>query len=56
MKEDDQLFLDPAEWQLEKEQRTIVARLRRLTPIVVSLAVASTTLLGAIAGLWFYRA
>jgi hypothetical protein len=55
MKEDDQLFLDPAEWQLEREQRTILTQLGRLTPFVVGLSIASTALLALIAGVWIYR-
>ena len=55
MKEEDQLFLDPAEWQLEREQQVILTRLGRLTPFVVGLAIASTALLALIAGLWIYR-
>ena len=55
MKEEDQLFLDPAEWQLEREQRTILTQLSRLTPLVSALAVVSMTLLVLIAGIWIYR-
>src|SRR4030081_1205316 len=50
MKEEDQLFLDPAEWQLEREQRAILTQLGRLTPVVKGLAVLSTALLVLIAG------
>ena len=55
MKEEDQLFLDPAEWQLEREQRGILTQLRKLTPLIRTLAVASATLLALIAGIWIYR-
>jgi hypothetical protein len=55
MKEEDQLFLDPAEWQLEREQRAILTRLGRLTPYVSGLAVVSTALLVLIAGVWLYQ-
>ena len=55
MKEDDQLFLDPAEWQLEREQRSILMQLGRLTPFIKGLAAVSIALLVVIAGVWIYR-
>jgi hypothetical protein len=55
MKEEDGLFLDPAEWQLEREQRAIQTQLGRLTPFVKGLTVVSTALLFLIAGVWIYR-
>lgn len=55
MKEEDQLFLDPAEWQLEREQQAILTHLGRLTPFVKGLAVASTALLVLIGIVWLYR-
>ena len=55
MKEEDGLFLDPAEWQLEREQRAILTQLGRLTPFIKGLAVVSTALLVSIAGVWLYR-
>jgi hypothetical protein len=55
MKEEDQLFLDPAEWQLEREQRAILTQLGRLTPVVKGLAVLSTVLLALIAAVWIYQ-
>jgi len=55
MKEEDQLFLDPAEWQLEREQRAILTQLSRLTPLLKGLTVVSTALLVLIAGVWIYR-
>lgn len=41
MKEDDQLFLDPAESNLEEEQTEIVNKLNHLAPVVKGLALAS---------------
>jgi hypothetical protein len=41
MKEDDQLFLDDAEKQLEQEQKDILTRLNRLHPYVRGLGIAS---------------
>ena len=54
MKEEDLLFLDPAEWQLEREQRLILSKLRRLTPYVKGLAVLSGALLAIIVGILIY--
>jgi len=55
MKEDDQLFLDPAESSLEAEQRAILMKLDRLAPYTKGLSVASGALLLAILGVWIYR-
>jgi hypothetical protein len=55
MKEEDQLFLDPAEWQLEREQRAILTQLTKLSPFLKGLTVASTALLVLIAGVWIYH-
>jgi hypothetical protein len=55
MKEEDQLFLDPAEWHLEREQRAILTQLHKLTPLIRRLAVVSAVLLALIAGIWIYR-
>ena len=41
MKEDDQLFLDPAESKLEAEQRELLTKLARLRPYIKGLSVAS---------------
>jgi hypothetical protein len=55
MKEEDQLFLDPAEGHLEREQQVILGRLGRLTPFLKGLAAMSTALLALIAGVWIYQ-
>ena len=55
MKEEDQLFLDPAEWQFEREQRAILTQLHKLTPFIRILAVVSAALLALIVGIWIYR-
>jgi len=55
MKEDDQLFLDSAESNLEKEQQEVRARLARLTPYTKILGATSGVLLVAIAGIWLYE-
>ena len=54
MKEDDQIFLDPAEASLENEQREIVKRIQRLSPYVKGFGVASAASLVTIAGLYTY--
>jgi hypothetical protein len=55
MKEEDQLFLDPAERHLEREQQAILTQLHKLTPFIRTLAVVSAALLVSIAGIWIYR-
>jgi uncharacterized membrane-anchored protein YhcB (DUF1043 family) len=55
MKEEDQLFLDAAQANLEKEQQEVRSRLARLAPYTTALAAASGVLLIACAGLWVYE-
>jgi hypothetical protein len=55
MKEEDQLFLDSAQSNLEKEQLEVRARLARLTPYAAILGVTSGLLLAVTAGLWVYQ-
>ncbi len=55
MKEDDQLFLDSAQSNLEKEQQEVRTRLRQITPYTTVLGVTSGVLLVASAGLWVYE-
>ena len=54
MKEEDEIFLDPAEASLENEQREIVKRIQRLSPYVKGFGLASAASLVAIAGLYTY--
>ncbi|HUI79586.1 MAG TPA: hypothetical protein VLY24_16790 [Bryobacteraceae bacterium] len=54
MKEDDQLFLNPAASNLEKEQEQVRTRLARLTPYTKILGATSGVLLMATAGMWVY--
>jgi hypothetical protein len=56
MKEDDQLFLDKAEAQFEKEQHEILKRLDQITPYLKGLGIASGGLLAAMIGLVIYNA
>ncbi|MBV8731560.1 MAG: hypothetical protein JO336_17275 [Acidobacteriia bacterium] len=55
MKEDDQLFLDPSQSNLEKEQQEVRKRLDRITPYTAILGVTSGVLLIASAGFWVYE-
>ena len=55
MREDDQLFLNRAEAQLEREQREVIATLTRTEPYVKVLGATSGLLLAVIAGLWVYE-
>jgi hypothetical protein len=54
MKEDDQLFLDPAASNLEREQQQVRMRLERLAPYTKILGATSGLLLVATASLWVY--
>lgn len=55
MKEDEQLFLDPAQSNLEQEQREVRMRLQKLSPYTTILGVTSGVLLAVSAGLWVYE-
>jgi hypothetical protein len=55
MKEDDQLFLDSAQSNLEQEQREVRMRLQKLTPYTMILGVTSGVLLALSAGMWVYE-
>src|SRR3989442_1502459 len=56
MREEDQIFLDPAESSLENEQQELLKRIQRLTPYIRGFGVASAALLIVILGLWSYPA
>lgn len=51
IREDDQLFLDEAEHQLETEQQELMKRVDRLTPVVRAFGAASILLILAIGGI-----
>jgi len=55
MREDDQLFLDAAQSNLQQEQVEVRARLDRITPYTKILGASSGVLLAAMAGLWVYE-
>jgi len=54
MKEDDQLFLNSANSEQEKEQQKVQKRLERLAPYTKILGATSGLLLVATAGLWVW--
>ena len=54
MKEEDQIFLDPAEASLENEQKQLVKRIERLSPYIKGFGFASAVSLAGILGLWTY--
>jgi hypothetical protein len=56
MKEDDQLFLDPAESKLQQEQEQIMLRIHRIDPYAKGFGFASAGLLLASAGVFMYEA
>jgi hypothetical protein len=55
MKEEGQVFLDPAEANLEAEQQLILKRLEKVDRYVKSFGIAAGSLLIVIAGIWLYR-
>ena len=55
LKEDDQLFLDPAEAHLEREQRDLRERRELLTPYAKTMGIASAVLLIVVGGVWSYQ-
>ena len=55
MREEDQLFLDDAEAGFAKDQREIVAKVRRITTYAKGFGFASAGLLLVIAGIVVYR-
>jgi hypothetical protein len=54
-REDDQIFLDPAERSLANEQRAIVKRMQQIGRPITALFIFSGSLLVAIAGLWLWQ-
>ena len=55
LREEDQLFIDPGEEHLLREQRELVAKLERLRPYLIGSFVVSVVLGLATFGLWVYR-
>jgi hypothetical protein len=56
MREDDQLFLDPAQTVMEAEQKAIQRKLSQIRPYAKGFGVASAGLGVAIVGIWVYKA
>ncbi|MBZ5503104.1 MAG: hypothetical protein LAN59_12850 [Acidobacteriia bacterium] len=54
-REEDQIFLDPAEDSMANEQRAIVAKIEKLSRPIMALWVLSGGLLAVIAGVWVWR-
>lgn len=55
MHEDDQLFLDDSNSHMEIEQRELLVKVNRITPIVGWLGATSGLLILIIAGLWIWK-
>jgi uncharacterized membrane protein SpoIIM required for sporulation len=55
MREDDQLFLDESESQMEQEQIEVLRRMNKVTPWVRIFGAASGVLILVIAGIWIYN-
>lgn len=55
MHEDDQLFLDNSDSQMEREQKQVMARMNQVRPFVNILGASSGLLALVMAGLWVWR-
>ena len=55
MHEDDQLFLEDSNSHMEIEQRELLVKVNRITPIAGWLGATSGLLILVIAGLWIWR-
>lgn len=55
MREDDQLFLDDSGSHMELEQKELLARVNKLTPVVNLLGATSILLILVVAGMWVYK-
>ncbi len=53
--EDDSLYLNESESHMEKEQSEILAKMRKITPIVKVLGALSGAMILVIAGLFLYQ-
>ena len=56
LREEDQLFLDPGEEHLRREQREVIGRMEKLEPWLRSAIIASVVLGLATFGYWVYEA
>ena len=55
MHEDDSIFLNETESQMHKDQVEVLAKMKRLTPIVKVLGALSGAMILVIAGLFIYQ-
>ncbi len=55
MHEEDQLFLDPSEEHMAKEQKEILKKVEKVRPYVYVLGTASGVLLLVILGVWAWQ-
>jgi len=56
MREDDQLFLNPAQTVAAAEQQEVQHKMSRIRPYTKGLGVASACLGAGVVGLWLYQA
>jgi hypothetical protein len=54
-KEDDQIFIDPAEHHHVEEQRELIARMTRLRMPIIALTATVTVLFLSGIGVWLYQ-
>ena len=55
MHEDDSIFLNETESQMQKDQTEVLAKMRKITPIVKVLGALSGAMILVIAGLFIYQ-
>jgi hypothetical protein len=55
MHEDDSIFLQETESQMQKDQTEVLAKMRKITPIVKVLGAVSGAMILIIAGLFIYQ-
>jgi hypothetical protein len=55
MHEDDSIFLNDTESQMQKDQVEVLAKMNKITPIVKVLGALSGAMILAIAGLFIYQ-
>jgi hypothetical protein len=53
--EDDQIFLDAAGEHLAREQRELVARIRKLARPIATSGIAAAAILLVMVGMWLYQ-
>ena len=55
MHEDDSIYLNDTESQMQKDQTEVLAKMRKITPIVKVLGAVSGAMILIIAGLFIYQ-